>query len=260
MQIRELEALLNLSRDNIRFYEKQGLLAPRRGGNRYRDYSEEDVRRLKQIVILRKCGVPIADIRRLLQGEAKLPEVLREQTAQLQAQAEQLQGALSVCRQMAAKETSLEGMDEEHYFALLTQQEAEGIPFADLRDDFLAHERGIFENLWRYAYLVDIDLRDIKWRYGTIGAALFVVLLCVLRGLGQKFLWHGSFLEGFTGPFLTFLLASALLFPMFALKYRHPVAAKRYGMVLTVLALLLLVAIALLLVALLLNPIFSFWG
>ncbi|MCD8004979.1 MAG: MerR family transcriptional regulator [Oscillospiraceae bacterium] len=145
MQIRELEALLNLSRDNIRFYEKQGLLAPRRGGNRYRDYSEEDVRRLKQIVVLRKCGVPIADIRRLLQREAELPEVLREQTAQLQVQAEQLQVALSVCRQMAAKEASLEGMDEEHYFALLTQQEAEGIPFADLRDDFLAHERGILK-------------------------------------------------------------------------------------------------------------------
>ncbi|MCD8004978.1 MAG: hypothetical protein LUE91_04935 [Oscillospiraceae bacterium] len=87
-----------------------------------------------------------------------------------------------------------------------------------------------------------------------------MVLLCVLRGLGQKFLWNGSFLEGFTGPFLTFLLTSALLFPMFALKYRHPVAAKRYGMVLTVLALLLLGAIALLLAALLLNPIFSFWG
>ncbi|MCD8332256.1 MAG: MerR family transcriptional regulator, partial [Oscillospiraceae bacterium] len=104
MQIKELEALLNLSRDNIRFYEKQGLLAPKRNDNRYRDYSEEDVRRLKQIIILRKCGVSIAEIQKLLQGESELPEVLQTQSQQLQAQVKQLQGALSLCRQLAAEE------------------------------------------------------------------------------------------------------------------------------------------------------------
>lgn len=260
MQIKELEALLNLSRDNIRFYEKQGLLAPKRNDNRYRDYSEEDVRRLKQIIILRKCGVSIAEIQKLLQGESELPEVLQTQSQQLQAQVKQLQGALSLCRQLATEEISLDAMDEERYFSLLTQQEAKGVPFADIRSDFLEHERNIFENMWRYAYLVDIDLKNAKQRHGVIGAALFVIALCALRGLGQKFLWHGSFLEGFIGPFFVFLAVSVLLFPMFVLKYRHPLAAKRYGIVLTVLGLLFLGAIALLLAAMLLNGIFSFWN
>ncbi|MCD7757787.1 MAG: MerR family transcriptional regulator [Clostridiales bacterium] len=36
MKIKEAEDRLNLSRDSIRFYEKQGLLSPRRGSNQYR--------------------------------------------------------------------------------------------------------------------------------------------------------------------------------------------------------------------------------
>lgn len=258
MKIKEAEDRLNLSRDNIRFYEKQGLLSPRRGSNQYRDYTEEDIRRLKQIIVLRKCGVPIADIKRLLQGEAQLPEVLEAQSRQLQTQVDELRGALRLCNQMAAEETSLEGLDEERYFSQITREEAQGIPFADLRDDFLRHEWSLFEKLWRFVYL--IDLREEKQRHGAMGVAVFLLLVCVLRGVACQFLWHsGSFWEGFVGPFLTFLIASVLLFPVFALNYRHPAAAKRYGQVLLVLALLLLGAVLLLLAATLLNAVFHFW-
>ncbi|MCD8126958.1 MAG: MerR family transcriptional regulator [Clostridiales bacterium] len=257
MKIKEVESLLNLSRDNIRFYEKQGLLSPKRGSNQYRDYTEEDIKRLKQIIVLRKCGVPIADIKQLLHGDAQLPEVLEAQSRQLQAQVDELRGALRLCNQMAAEETSLEGLDEERYFAQITQEEAQGIPFADLCNDFLQHEYNLLEWAMRIHF---IDIRDVKQRHGVIGVAVILMLSCAVRGLAYQFLWHyGSFWEGFGGPFLTFFLASVLLFPMFALQYRHPVAAKRYGAAVVVLAALFLGAVLLFLAGLLLNAVFHFW-
>ena len=50
MRINEAEELLGISKANIRFYEKQGLLTPQRGENRYRDYTDGDIDRLRQIV------------------------------------------------------------------------------------------------------------------------------------------------------------------------------------------------------------------
>jgi len=44
MKMKEAEARTGLDRKNIRYYESEELLAPRRTeGNRYRDYSEEDI-------------------------------------------------------------------------------------------------------------------------------------------------------------------------------------------------------------------------
>lgn len=47
MKINEAEELLGISKANIRFYEKQGLLTPGRSENRYRDYSGKDIDRLR---------------------------------------------------------------------------------------------------------------------------------------------------------------------------------------------------------------------
>lgn len=59
MKIKDVEEQLDITKSNIRFYEKEGLITPNRTENGYRDYSEEDVRRLKEIVILRKLGIPV---------------------------------------------------------------------------------------------------------------------------------------------------------------------------------------------------------
>ena len=41
--IREVEKLSGMTRADIRFYEAEGLLAPERHGNGYRNYSEDDL-------------------------------------------------------------------------------------------------------------------------------------------------------------------------------------------------------------------------
>ena len=72
MQIKHVEELVGITRKNIRFYEDQGLLSPRRADNGYREYHEEEIKRLKQIKILRKLSIPIEEIKRVFDGECSL--------------------------------------------------------------------------------------------------------------------------------------------------------------------------------------------
>jgi DNA-binding transcriptional MerR regulator len=75
MLIKEVEQLTGIKRKNIRFYEKEGLLNPNRNSeNRYRTYTNDDVRRLKEIKLLRKLGVSIVDIKQVQSGELSLNE------------------------------------------------------------------------------------------------------------------------------------------------------------------------------------------
>ena len=53
MTIKEVEQALSVSRANIRFYEKEGLLTANRKSNNYRDYTEENLRELKKIILFR---------------------------------------------------------------------------------------------------------------------------------------------------------------------------------------------------------------
>ena len=47
LNTKQAEELTGMSRQNIRYYERMGLLEPARDdSNAYRDYSEEDIRRL----------------------------------------------------------------------------------------------------------------------------------------------------------------------------------------------------------------------
>ena len=49
MTIKDLEERTGLSRANIRFYEKEGLLSPLRRENGYREYTEADVQTLLRV-------------------------------------------------------------------------------------------------------------------------------------------------------------------------------------------------------------------
>ncbi len=69
MKINEVEALAGITKKNIRFYEEQGLLSPRRNAeNGYREYCDGDVQILRRIRLLRKLDVPIEEIRQMFAG------------------------------------------------------------------------------------------------------------------------------------------------------------------------------------------------
>ena len=73
MNIAEAERRTGLSRANIRFYEKEGLLTPTRGENGYRDYTEDDVQTLRKIMLLRRLRLSVPDIRAIESGRKRCP-------------------------------------------------------------------------------------------------------------------------------------------------------------------------------------------
>ena len=63
MTIKDLEKQLQIPRATIRFYEKEGLITPERLDNGYREYSEEDIKIIKQIIVFRKIGISVRKCR-----------------------------------------------------------------------------------------------------------------------------------------------------------------------------------------------------
>lgn len=99
MHIQEFAALTGLSADTLRFYEKEGLLAPARDGNGYRIYSERDVAWLAFVLRLKETNMPLAQIKEFARlregGEATLAaryELLRAHQQALAAQLARLVG------------------------------------------------------------------------------------------------------------------------------------------------------------------------
>lgn len=101
MTIREVEEQLGVTRANVRFYEKEGLIAPKRNPiNDYRDYSKEDVEILRRILYLRSLDVSVEQIRKLKQGKANLHEVLTERATEMETQRKQIEEAGQLCAEM----------------------------------------------------------------------------------------------------------------------------------------------------------------
>ena len=98
MTIREVEERTEMDRANIRFYEREGLLAPARGpGNRYRSYSEEDVALLEKIRFLRLLGFSVAEILTLQTSGEPLGEYLRRRQEALEQQEAESRRLADLC-------------------------------------------------------------------------------------------------------------------------------------------------------------------
>ncbi len=107
MTIKEVETMLKITRANVRFYEKEGLIFPKRNPvNDYRDYSDEDIRMLKKILFLRNLDIPIETIRRLIQGNADLNEVMAQQARHFSDAKRQAQTSEVVCRKLSQEKIS----------------------------------------------------------------------------------------------------------------------------------------------------------
>lgn len=94
MFIKEVCRMTGLTKKAIEYYEKKGLIAPAVEENGYRNFSEEDVKRLKEISVLRKLGLSIAEIREVLEGknrEAVLAGVKYRRDLQLEEAREKQQ-------------------------------------------------------------------------------------------------------------------------------------------------------------------------
>ena len=174
--IKEAEELTGISRQNIRYYEKMGLLNPKRdAGNGYRKYDEEDIERLKVILLFRKLDMPLEEIHKLLDHEIDLQQALDTQKAYLQKEQQKLEAALNFCDTI--QEQDLAELDINRCLQEIEEQEKRGNTFADILqdykavaemekkraftfwpDDFCTTPRQMTDELCRYANENNLDL------------------------------------------------------------------------------------------------------
>ena len=129
MTIKEIETRSCLTRANIRFYEAEGLLAPTRLDNGYRDYSEADLDALMRIRLLRALGVPLEDIRALQSGGCSLSDTLEKRLDAMTREQSDLSHAQEVCRTLCANSTSYETLDARRWLDALDSTPA--VPSSD---------------------------------------------------------------------------------------------------------------------------------
>lgn len=133
--IKEAELLTGITRQNIRYYEKMGLIYPsREKENQYRKYNKDDIRRLKLIYMFRKLDMPLEEIQQILDGRKDLQEALEQQKEQLRQKQQKLAAALSFCGEI--QETELTDLNVDLYLQKMEAEEKQGNKFADILDDY----------------------------------------------------------------------------------------------------------------------------
>lgn len=90
MKTNELEKEIGLSKYTIRYYEKEGLIQPKREENGYRDYDDETVQKLKIIKFLRNLQISVDDIKVILEGELDFRHCLKINQVNMQKQIESM--------------------------------------------------------------------------------------------------------------------------------------------------------------------------
>lgn len=130
MRISEVAKMTGLTASNIRFYEKKGLLAPARDAeSKYRDYTDEDARRLKTILLYRKVGMPIETVYLILNHGIPAGEALKRQEQELISQKEMLEGSVALCQKLL-QEPDIGRADVDYYLNYVGGEEEKGRKFA----------------------------------------------------------------------------------------------------------------------------------
>lgn len=257
MDIKDVEQLLSVSRANVRFYERAGLIRPQRRENNYRDYSQDDVEQLKKVLILRKMGFTVREIADMQNGELDLSDAIPHNMERLQNTVKELQGSLTITQMLARENPAFDAINVDRYWKLVCGSEQEGQQFTDICRDYLRFELEVFDSMWERAFLYQFGASRKK--HGAPLACGILFLLCILRGLAKQFIWQGTFWEGFFYPFVLFLAVSVILLPLYILSKKAPKAAGILAGVLLAAGLLFLALLVLLIIVLIANSVFHFW-
>ena len=162
MKINEVEAQVGITKKNIRFYEEQGLLSPRRNSeNGYRDYGPQEVAVLQQIKLLRKLGLPLEEIRRMQAG-GTVADGIRRHLVTLERERRSLEQSIELCRSLKDREERLDALDANLLLEEMERLEQTGATFKD-------KQRG--------------DVRPIRYAAAVVAALLTTALMAGLIAL-----------------------------------------------------------------------------
>lgn len=135
MTIKQVESRTGMARPNIRYYEREGLLDPERHENGYRDYTEQDVRTLLKIKLLRQLHVPVEEIRALSEGTRALDETLDEHLKEIAQERMTLSRAEDLCRVIRQDRVTYQTLDPELYLSRIPRETPRERAFFSVEQD-----------------------------------------------------------------------------------------------------------------------------
>jgi len=119
MTVKEIESLTGLTRANIRFYEAEGLLTPRRKANHFREYSREDLETLQRIRLLRAVDMSLHEIKAVHRNEKTFAAALEEHLLLLRQRSADMERFCAVCALMRADGVEYRALDPQPYLDVL---------------------------------------------------------------------------------------------------------------------------------------------
>ena len=141
MNISEIEKITGISKQAIRFYEREGLISPKRNQeNQYREYNENDVKILKLIYILRKTGLSVEEISRVLKDEISMNDAMNKRRSEIIRERKEQDQLIEFCDSL--KMQSKEWIDVDKYINIIQEEEKQGNKFFEILDEYKQVYRG----------------------------------------------------------------------------------------------------------------------
>lgn len=162
MTIKEIENLTEMNRANIRFYEREGLIEPKRMDNGYRDYSQDDLQILLRIKLLRSLHISVEEIKAIKEGSKDLMDTLSNQILKLDQDKKDVSYAQNVCSAIQNDRVSFAELDAKKYLDGINRTMTEtGSSYFSVKSDEFPQ---VFHPWRRYlARMFDLFLYRILW-------------------------------------------------------------------------------------------------
>ena len=118
--VAELAKMAGVTERTLRYYDQIGLLVPARSNNGYRAYSIDDVHMLQRIMLLRACGIGLAEIAQALSNpDLDIATILENHRDELLEQRDLLTRSIAATDAMIERLERLRGMNDEQRFEQL---------------------------------------------------------------------------------------------------------------------------------------------
>ena len=244
MKIKELENLLSISRSNIRFYERQGMFSPERKDNNYREYTEQDIEVLKKIIIFRKMGFTVEEIKLIQNNELPFADAITNVQHRIENEIERLDGSLKLIKQVSQENASFDEIDINQHWNTICESEKSGEKFVTICKEFWELELNSIDIIWKYVFFH--DFKKSRKKHGVLISCIIILLICILRGVGKVLIWKESFWSGFLYPFAIAFAGTIMILPLFLLNKKFPKVASIIATIIFILIILFFAGIFLL--------------
>ena len=165
MQPKEVEKILGITRDRIKFFMKREVFKPENetSGNRAREYSERDIANLRQLIVLTKTGLTCGDIKKIQNGDRSLSDAIINRQQLIHEEMARMLGSLDLSNLILRDNAQFETMPTDYYWQEIKLREQAGEAFMDEYED--THPISLIRTITCPACgaRLAVDLEDYLW-------------------------------------------------------------------------------------------------